>query len=80
MLVAMYTDNTTGQLQLRSTEFAMPTDNIDVAKDGIVGTANGRIFLAFKNGALTEMKYQVRESECRSPLATTPTPAPTPTP
>ena len=59
MLVGMYRDST-GPLQLQSTEFAMPTDNVDVAKNGIVGTANGRIFIAFTNGSLTEMKYQVK--------------------
>ena len=54
--MAVYT-NSEGALQLRATEFAMPTDNVEVARHGIIGTASGRIFLACRNGTLSELMY-----------------------
>jgi hypothetical protein len=59
LLVAV--DQADGNLRLTPTDFAIPTDNQDVTRGAVAGTATGRIFLGSSQGGLSEVSYSANE-------------------
>jgi len=59
LLVVKFNGN---DIALHPTKFALPSDNVNMLK--IVGSSNGRIFMAGGDGDLYEFDYKANENSC----------------